>query len=507
MPQAITRRGLLMGSASILGLAAVGGFGLTTLTGCTTQPAVSKALSNYRYQFLGNQNMSDAPKVAAAVSAYLKKHGQETGLKFDPNQNYDQAMTLAISAGNAGDMYFTAPWINTYSRNASQGDLLALDDLLPKYAPKLWKSLTPQTWDTARVNGKIYGVINQQRFPKLFGYYTQQKLAEKYNLDVNSINSFAELEPYLAKIKQNQPNLTPWYTDNTGSGGLFYPEVFGWDPVALAYGLVVRHNDPELKVFNMYDTDEYRAAAKTIYQWKQAGLIAEMPPAGDNATAQLVAGQIAANVGQIAPDSTSPGSFPIVGKSLVKTPLLNTDGVLATLTGINASAKDPEKLVQYLELVNTDKDLFNLVCFGIKGEHWEFKDESIGWVGFPQGVTAANSKWNPNEDWMFGNQFNAYYRTEEAAKQKVWKEDAQINRDATPSLANGYNFDTTSVQTQVATLTAAIGEYQPQAAIAQTPYPQNVSALLKAMDGAGLEKVQSAAQSQMDAFRKSKKTS
>jgi len=40
--------------------------------------------------------------------------------------------------------------------------LLALDDLLPKYAPDLWAQIKPEFWNAVRVKGTIYSVPNQQ---------------------------------------------------------------------------------------------------------------------------------------------------------------------------------------------------------------------------------------------------------------------------------------------------------------------------------------------------------
>lgn len=509
MSSTITRRSMLKGSAGILGLAALGLASAGSLAGCTASTKGSSGGSNpamhYKYQFLGNTNMKDASVVAAAVSKYLKDHDLNVSLDFEPNQDYDKAMSLAISAGNAGDFYYTASWINNYERNAGQGALLELDKLLPKYAPKLWASMSAGTWDAARIKGKIYGVINQQRFPRLWGVYGQQTIADKYKVDWDQVGTFDDMEPYLAAVKKGEPSLIPWYTSQSGNGGLFYAELNGWDPIGSAWGLAVRYDDAELKVFNMFDTEEYRHAATTIRAWREKGYLASLPPTDADGSVQLTSGKEAFNVGQVAPDNSQPFTYTIVGKRLITQPIITGDAITATLTGINSEAKNPEQIVKFLELLNTDKELYNLVCFGVEGKHWEWKDQSIGWVGFPDGVDASNSPWNPNEDWLFGNQFNAYYRTELDAKQKTWDLDRQVNAQAKASLANGFSFDTTPVQNQIATLSAAVAQYQPQVAIGLQPDPKGVSNLLKAMDAAGLSAVQKELQSQVDAFNKAKK--
>ena len=39
------------------------------------------------------------------------------------------------------------------------------------------------------------------------------------------------------------------------------------------------------------------------------------------------------------------------------------------LTAVNAQTKHPEKAVEFLNLVNTDEYLRNLLNYGIEGEH------------------------------------------------------------------------------------------------------------------------------------------
>jgi putative aldouronate transport system substrate-binding protein len=137
----------------------------------------------------------------------------------------------------------------------------------------------------------------------------------------------------------------------------------------------------------------------------------------------------------------------------------------------------------------------------VKGKHWVFTDEAAGVVGFPTGTSAANSKWNPNTDWMFGNQFNAYYRDSYDAKQKRWQAEAEVNKTAVTSKAIGFAMDISPVKTQVATISAAIGQYRPQVINGLADPDKSLSNLLKRMDGAGMNKLMTEAQTQLDAFR------
>ena len=92
------------------------------------------------------------PADANAVADALSKTTQEkinATIKLQPIDwgAFEQKIKLATSAGEKVDLMFTAPWINNYAQNVSNGNLTALDDLLPRLAPGLWASMAPTTWD------------------------------------------------------------------------------------------------------------------------------------------------------------------------------------------------------------------------------------------------------------------------------------------------------------------------------------------------------------------------
>jgi putative aldouronate transport system substrate-binding protein len=338
----------------------------------------------------------------------------------------------------------------------------------------------------------------------MWGYNGQQKLLDKYNFPADKPNSFADLEPLLAKVKQGESGITPWNTDKTGNGRLFYPEIFGWDPIATPYGLAVRYDDDDLKVFNMYDTPEYEAACVLSRRWNKSGYSVANPPSNTDASAQYNAGKIAFGSGQQTPTNPQFTSFKTNGKCFVTPLLLNTDGVAATLVGVNAKTPEPEKAVQYLEAINTDDELYNLMCFGIEGKHYDFTDKALKVVGYPTGVTATSDRWNPNTDWAFGNQLNSFYRTEADAKAKRWEVEGALNKSATPSKAIGFSFDVAALQTAAATVSAAILELEPQASIGLVDAPKGRDQLLKKMQASGSDKLLAAAQQQIDDWKASK---
>jgi putative aldouronate transport system substrate-binding protein len=92
-------------------------------------------------------------------------------------------------------------------------------------------------------------------------------------------------------------------------------------------------------------------------------------------------------------------------------PYITSDSPTATMNAISASSKNPEKAIKLLEVLNIDKEIFNLLCFGIEGEHYKKAGDNR--------IEKINDKYKFTTAWMFGNQFNAYLTPEQT--DDVWE--------------------------------------------------------------------------------------
>jgi putative aldouronate transport system substrate-binding protein len=418
---------------------------------------------------------------------------------------FDEKIKLATAAGEKFDLMFTAPWINNYYQNITNGNLVALDELLQNHAPGLWASMPPTTWEAARVKGKIYGVINQQIFVKPWGPFTRKDLAEKHGLDLSGMTKFEDLEPYYEKVKgEGIYPLTP-------AENLFYSEYWGFDPL-FDGGFVVRYNDTNRKVLLAAETPEFAEAARLTRKWVQAGFIPEEELASDDERAQFRAGKFAGGIHVIKPGGDSEAKtiygYDFVQRSFVKphnsTEILTTAGVVATLTGISRTSANPERAMMFLELLNTDPEVYNLLSKGIEGTHWVWADKDRKIIGFPEGVTPETSTYNPNTDWMFGNQFNAYFVSEDQATANVWQETAKLNKEATPSVALGFAFDSEPVKTELSQLAAVGEELGEPIGFGLVDVDEALPKYIAALKEAGADKVLAETQRQLDEWAKSK---
>lgn len=420
---------------------------------------------------------------------------------------FDEKIKLANASGEKYDIQFTAPWINNYYQNISKGALTVLDDLLVQNAPGLWASMSPATWDAARVMGKIYGVINKQIHVKGWGAYIRKDLAEKYNLDFAAAQKYEDLEPFMEAVKQGE-GITPLYCTNDIIGSAWKAEYYMIDPIIELSGngtlIGIRYNDQELKAFLVPESPEYKEGVDLARKWYLAGYYPETPLPPADAAAAYKAGKYAIQLHIYKPGVESElkasFGFDFLAKAFKKG-FLTTAGVTATMNAISRTSANPERAIMLLELFNTDKEIYNLICKGIENKHWVWADKEKQVIGFPPGLDSGTSGYNPNTDWMFGNQFNAYYVSQEQADADVWKATDQMNKSAEPSVALGFAFVSDPVQAELTAVGAIVQQYHIQLALGQVDSAEILPEYTSKLKEAGAEKIMAEVQKQLDAWK------
>lgn len=473
--------------------------------GASTAPAGEGAapaadLVPVTYTYAGRGVPADLQQVQDALNQILnEKIGVNLTLEPIDFGSYNDKMQLRLAAGEECDIIFTAPWINSYTNNVANGALLELDDLLKEEAPGLWASMPPTTWEAARIKGKIYGVINQQIFPKPWGVHVRKDLLEKYNFSLDGVTKWEDMEPFLAAVKDGE-GITPIITASPGSS-MWRATYYGYDPLDDGIGFVgIKADDDTRTVVNVLETPAFREAANLTKKWVDAGYMSSNPPTSDEATANFRAGLYAMGYHVEKPgndvESQTMYGYEFVIKNLTDPLILDTAGVTATLNGICKTSKHPVEAMRVLELFNTDVEVYNLLSRGIEGVHWVWKDKERQVIGYPEGVTAETSGYDPNTDWMFGNQFNAYYRDEKQVG--AWEKTKEMNDTAFPSKALGFVVDREPIKTEIAQTSAILKELSDPIANGFVAYDDAAPDLIAKLNDAGAQQIIDEIQRQID---------
>jgi putative aldouronate transport system substrate-binding protein len=442
---------------------------------------------------------NDAEEVLAALNALPQVKALNATVKIEWYDwgSYDQKTQLMFTAGEPCDLIFTSNWANNYVNGAINGNYVALDDLLPQYAPKTWAEVSPVAWTMSKVEGKIYAIPNQQIWYNAWGWAVRKDMADKYGVTLDSINSYEDLTPLMEKILADYPEMKGQIVQG---GGPIVVGTMGYDGVP--GGDVVKQGDTTRTIVNITEEPIMRERIELIREWVQKGYApAEVT---DYATADAARKNgffpISLHVEKpgFAAESKMMNGYDWIGEPLEK-PVLGY--ILPTLTGVCETSKNPERALMFFDLMYSDPEVFNMVAKGIEGKHWEWVDQEKKVIDFPEGIDGTNSGYNINTDWMIGNNFLAYYL--DPNQVGAWEETAKVNKVAVLPMVGPFIFDPTSVQSEVAALTTVNKQYgEPlQAGLIDPDDPERgLAAWIKAQKDAGIDKVIAEEQRQFDEF-------
>jgi putative aldouronate transport system substrate-binding protein len=392
----------------------------------------------------------DVSTVQTKLNAVLKKKINATIKIYAYTlAEYTSKVSGVVAANAKFDVCFTSPEINPYLTNVQREAFLPLDYLLPTYAPETWKAIPAKIWDQARINGKMYGSVNEQIFPRTYAFNAtsainlQSFLDEKHSgikaesVNTLNLNAFTFLEEYMQWLKSNNRG-------NNGKVSAIHTEsalqnLFGYDNLGTGMSTpgVVQVKDNNFTVVNQFDTDDYKKIVDTSYDWKNKGYLDDSAAGYD-----------------LTPDSNwKPG---YLTGNLIRLSETNyfTSYVIGTMNAISSTSKNPARAMKFIELMRTDEEVHNLLQFGIEDIHY-IKDpnnsnriaEFISGSGYD----------NRNFGWGLGCEFTSYLIA--GQDDNLWKQVKEINDNTEMSELIGFNFDASSVKQKIADCKAVVNEY------------------------------------------------
>lgn len=463
--------------------------------------AASEATVELVWHYPQPQAQADLASVQDAVNAITKEKINAT-VKLEPYDfgDYEQKLNTAVAGGEQFDIAWTSNWSFNYVQNTQKGAFLALDDLLAKYGPDLQASMPSFVWDATKVGGKIYGVPNYQTVTNRSGFSIQQRYLDKYPLDLTTLKAFTDIEPYLATLKQAEPNEYPLLM---GKDGLFLDTLhpLGYEQIdaGIGTGVGIKSSEPG-KVISLFNTDEYKNYVTTMRDWYQKGYIKPDVVSIKNMSELQSQGKFPVTFGLSMPPGVetsiknSNGGFD-VKTAMISEPYVSTKSIITTLNAINKASKHPEKAMEFINLLNTDKDLFNAISFGVEGKHYTKVNDNTVKINDAGGYA-------PNTGWVFGNTFNGYLL--DGQSQEVFDETKKQNEGATPSPIMGFSLDTQPIATEIANVKAVRDEYEPLLVTGSVDPAKKLDEFLGKLDKAGLPKIVAEVQKQLDAWTASK---
>ncbi len=461
---------------------------LAVTTGCSNNGGEEGGEVTLTWYVPGDKQSDMASVLEEVNKITMEKIGAKIDLQFIDTGAYAEKMRMFMASGKEFDLAFTG-YINTYYDAASQGGLMDITEIINEHAPNLLEVIPETLIEAATIDGKIYGIPNEQVNSNPRAVASYKDLEEKYNFKLSDVKKIEDLEPIFEKIKQNettmyaiQPKLEYW-TKSV------------WEFVEDSSNVVIRKDGSSYKLELLQNTEEYKTAIHKIREYYQKGWVRSDSASIGSDTTEVNNGRYAffsstyKPGGEVSLTKSQAGNREVVVQKLWE-PYIERHAPLLTMISVGANCKNPVEAVKFIELVNTDKDLYNLICFGIEGKHYNFTDEG-------KVKMIADSGYAPNADWKFGNQFNAYIT--DGVDENAWEETKKMNEEAMVSPIIGFFPDKSNISSELSQITNINSEFKVLASGAVDP-DEYLEKYIKKLNEAGQQKVLEEFQRQIDEY-------
>ncbi len=382
-----------------------------------------------------------------------------------------------------------------YLNAVSQGAAYELTDLLPKYGKDII-ALEGDALKGGVVDGIQYAVPIYATYAWSMGILYRADVVRELGLEdmVASVKSLEDWGKVLAVVKEKKPNMTPFVRNNGGTTPNF--QYGTWDDLGNFYG-VLMDSTKSTKVENLFETAEYRKLCEVMHSWYKAGYVSRdiqtqtdgFPTLTQNDAAFSTLGQADFNTSFYQTTTCNRE----IGVILLGEPVNRTyNNVTYT---VMSNSKHPEAAVKFLNLWFSDREVGNLLSYGIEGVHYKLNDKGMG--TYLDGQNASNCAFHMGSG--ISNINRIRWETENPDYEQLL---VDFNTNSGKSKALGFAFNTESVTNEITQLDNICSKYQIGLETGALDPAVYLDEFNKALKSAGLDAVIAEKQAQVNAFLK-----
>jgi putative aldouronate transport system substrate-binding protein len=457
------------------------------------------------YLTLGS-DPQDLDLVADAISQITKKKINCT-VKFKtvPVSNITSQYNLWVSSGEKVDLLMM--FQQDLSSYVNEGKILELTDYMDKLPAATAVDKERELYLGGMYNNKLYAVpIVNPSIGEGKAFYTRKDIMDSIDYEQKDIYTYEDLDNIFAQVKAAYPDLI-----TIGAAGLknntSADQFISYDTLGVAGGLAGVLMDPmsgDTTVENLFKSDEYYEYLKWMRKWQKSRyLSADAATTSDQASDWIKSGKCAGfYLGDDTPGNKDNAEASL-GYEMVQLnikPTFITTGTYDQLRwSVSSISENPEKVVEFLNMMYDGPEIVNLLMNGIEGKHYVKNGDSMI-VSYPKGIDGTNTPYN-NVLGIYGDKRNMYMF--EPNKDSFYSDSEAYTENALKykSPALGYTFDSSNYQSEIAAISSVVSKYittleYGMATKLDTTYQE----FIKALDAAGMDKLIEANQTQLNAW-------
>ena len=403
----------------------------TTAAPATTQAATTEATTEAEAKpaldtservnlisYMPGDASEDCDRVAAEVNKILlDKLNCTVTFNFLTWADYQGRYRLLLTSGEQVDMIYSANWL-TDRVYARQNAWIWLEDLLPVVTPDLYAFITEVKgeygWIDASEGGHIYAIPCASKGYRDGGVIYREDLRKKHDLPIP--NTLENLEAFCLGIKENEPGMVPMLEPSSagvaGYAGYAALELMQLEHMRFAIsneGVMVGYTtDRDGKfsyrdVVNYYESDMAIEDLKVMKRFLDNGFWSRNALSNpiDDPDGAFRVGQCAVRVaGQNGGKWSGYNSQAALDGNDWEFTFLTYKGFFNSSSPVQPTqdamafprqgCRNVERALAVTEMYVLNQEVFNLIMYGIEGEHYT-KDENNFYqpgpnnVNFPQG--------------------------------------------------------------------------------------------------------------------------
>lgn len=503
---------LMMAATMTLGLTACGGgdaaSSASTDASSTASAETSSSASSGEYPVIKMAysrmfNTDSEAKVEEEMNKILRETAQaEIDLVAIDFSSLTQQMNLLLSGGNDSIDIFSSFWYLPMSTLYANGQIADMTELLEEHPDVLELFADyPEVLDCCKIDGKFYALPTVGAYSSPMVYLCKKTDSDSANIDWTQVKTLNDATEAMLKMKEVNPDhyYIPGATET-----YYIPKDIDYLGDTYFFGVLT---DPlnSTTVENYYESDYFLNFMENVKIWQENDLITPDPMSNTNPTLMsLQYGLCSGTPGysfdaeEFCYEANIQGQYgdDIVGTNLGER-LITTGNVSTYLWHITSFSQNKEAAMRVLAAFYTDSRLDCLLGNGIEGENYVVNED--GTLAFPEGKNNTNCGWTG-----MGASYNLpnssgcpvwYYQPT-----NFWELQLDSNAEAKPSLALGFNFDSTPVADQITACTNVYSQYYLPLINGEVDIDEVLPVFQQALHDAGIDDIIAEKQAQLDAW-------
>jgi putative aldouronate transport system substrate-binding protein len=409
---------------------------------------------------------------------------------------YNQQVTLTLQSGEGLDVYSS---LGDLPQRVSNNEFVDITSIIDQYAPEAKATVGDAFLKTTTLNGKLYGIPAYKGVALAPNLVYRADIMQEIGVDPASINSLNDLTDVFAKVKAKYPDMVPLVPVQQGSVGLI-PTLYEIDFLGDSYltPVAVLEGD-STTVVDFYETQDFADLVNLARDWYNKDFILKDAATTTTNVMEFLSGgkgfaYIAAYGGSQAWTQISAQSGKDIKMVRLGQPYLSTSSINALTWGVSTISKNPDAALKFINLLFTDKDVINLVIYGLEGRDYVLVDSDH--VKYPDGQDASTVPYTAQLSCgVVGNQFIQYQMegTDMADMQLMLEE----NKNSAMSPAMGFTFDSSTVANEYSAVNNVIGQFLP-GLITGSMDPAEIPNFIDKLEAAGMNQIVQVKQQQLD---------